>query len=83
MDALPSVTYRRTKTNTVGVRVDGLDSIDAVIAPMLQALELGRPWLITFVNPGTAVVTRHLRAGLGFTCGGYLDQLALRGTQRR
>jgi N-acetylglucosaminyldiphosphoundecaprenol N-acetyl-beta-D-mannosaminyltransferase len=50
----------RRRRSTAGIRVDVLESIGSVCVAMLDALEAGRPWLMTFANPATAVVARHL-----------------------
>jgi N-acetylglucosaminyldiphosphoundecaprenol N-acetyl-beta-D-mannosaminyltransferase len=44
---------------TVGVRVDAVESSALVCCLMIKALEAGRPWLMTFANPATAVVARR------------------------
>jgi len=43
-------------TETVGVRVDAIDSVDVVSASLTAAMKQKRPWLMTFANPATAIL---------------------------
>jgi N-acetylglucosaminyldiphosphoundecaprenol N-acetyl-beta-D-mannosaminyltransferase len=52
---------------SVGVRVDNVDSLNVVLASIAAALDTKRTWLMTFANPATAIAARQqpeLRAAL-------------------
>lgn len=57
MDAMTAPTI--AKTLTVGVRVDAIPSLLAVIAAYERAFRERRPWIMTFANPSTAVYARR------------------------
>jgi N-acetylglucosaminyldiphosphoundecaprenol N-acetyl-beta-D-mannosaminyltransferase len=46
-------------TQTVGVRVDVIKSIDVVLSSLKAAIEQKRAWLITFANPATALLAKR------------------------
>ena len=47
------------RTDVVGIRVDAIPSFDSAIAAVEQALQNRTRFLMTFANPGTAVLARR------------------------
>ncbi|MBV9118082.1 MAG: WecB/TagA/CpsF family glycosyltransferase [Acetobacteraceae bacterium] len=48
-----------SQTTTVGIRVDVVEALDPVEVAVAHALQGERPWLMTFVNPGSTIVARQ------------------------